>query len=660
MQDRRRGDSGGARHLEHVLALDGLRGLAVAVVLWFHAGHLRGGYLGVDLFFTLSGYLITALLVGEWRRTGGVALVAFWGRRVRRLLPALLVMLTAVGLAARWHVLPAARGDLRDAGLATLGYVANWHTLRAGHGYWDQALTPSWLDHTWSLAIEEQLYLAWPLVVLAVLGRATRSRERRVRRLGTVAAAGAVLSAGGLIAGSLAGATVERLYLGTDTRVAAILLGAAAACFQRATGPVAAVRHRRRLAGASGAALALLVLAWTMLDGTSALLYRGGLLACGLAATVILLDVTTPGPSPIVRVLAVPPLRGLGAVSYGLYLYHWPIYRLLAESELGLAGWGLTAAQVATSLVVAVLSHRFLEQPILQGRWRWPAARLAPLGVATAVLALLVGSLGAVDVTPATQEATRPDLGPRVAAERVVVAPVPATTAPVARVEELIDPVVLVVGDSVPYLLAEEGFVAQEARLGLTTVNGARLGCTIVPDAGAPPPPTNHLVHDCSPQWADLVAEYRPDVVMVLFGAFGSTYPRRVDGRDAYPCDPAYDRRWRERLLAGIDVLSATGAVVDLVTAPTADDPPGDPEQFHRRQRCVNDVIESVAAESPRAESIDLARHVCPDDACRTKVDGIDLRVDGLHFTGAGALLTARWLAPHLTRVEVEAPPPTG
>jgi peptidoglycan/LPS O-acetylase OafA/YrhL len=670
----------GRRHLEHVPALDGLRGLAVAVVLWFHADHLRGGYLGVDLFFTLSGYLITSLLVGEWRQTGRVALVPFWGRRVRRLLPALVVTLVAVGLLAQWQVLPAARGDLRDAGLATLGYVANWRTLLADHGYWDQALTPSWLEHTWSLAIEEQFYLLWPLVVVAVMASRPRSggqsgggsRERRVRLLGTVAAAGAVLSAGGMIAGSLAGATVERLYLGTDTRVAAILLGAAAACFQRATGSVPEWRgrDRRRLAIAAVAALAFLALVWTTLDGTSALLYRGGLLACGLAAVVIIVDITTPGPSVVARVLAVPPLRGLGAISYGLYLYHWPIYRLLAESELGLEGWGLTAAQVATSLAAAVLSHRFLEQPILQGRWRWPSIRLAPLGAATAVMALFVGSIGAVDIAPAAPDATRPDLGPRSAAERIVVtttapaaasgASTPATTAPVARVEELIDPVVLVVGDSVPYLMAEEGFVAQERRLGLTTVNGARLGCSIVPDEDAPAPEANYLVHDCRPQWPDLVAEYQPDVVMVMFGAFGSPAPRQVEGHDAFPCEPAYDRRWHDRLLASIDVLSSTGAVVDLVTAPTADDPPADPELFHERQRCINDVIEAVAEESPKAESIDLAGYICPDDECQTNVDGIDLRADGLHFRGAGALLTARWLAPQLKQVEIETAPAAG
>ncbi len=663
----------GRAALAHIPALDGLRGLAVAVVLWFHAGHLRGGYLGVDLFFTLSGYLITSLLVTEWRATGTIRLGPFWGRRVRRLLPALVVLLVAVGLVARWRVLPAARGDLRDAGLATLGYVANWQAILGGNGYWDQTLTPSWLEHTWSLAIEEQFYLLWPLIVLGVLslqrrwprgiGR-NRSRERRVRLLGTVALGGAALSAGGMIVGSLAGASVERLYLGTDTRVAAILLGAAAACFQRVDGSVRPIRGvaRAGLAAGAAAAIAFLAVMWTVLDGTSTVLYRGGLLACGLAAVVVIVDISTPGRSVIAPALALPPLRSLGAISYGLYLYHWPIYRFLGETELGLEGWNLTAARVLLSLLAAVSSHRFIEQPILQRRIRWPAVRLAPVGVAAAVMALLVGSIGAVDAAPATGDATRPDLGPRSAADRVVVTTTsppagetpPSTTAPVARVEELIDPVVLVVGDSVAYSLAEDGFVPQESVLGVTTVNGAQIGCTLMRDLGAVPPPEATFVENCSGEWPDLVAEYQPDVVMVLFGAFGGIEPIPIDGQDTWPCSPTYDRRWRERLTDAVDLLAAGGAVVDLVTAPTGPLAPGDKETFDERQGCINTVIEEVAERSPKAKTIDLAGWVCPEGECRATIDGVYLRDDGLHFLDAGALLVSRWLAPELRQVEVE------
>ncbi|HEX7133261.1 MAG TPA: acyltransferase family protein [Iamia sp.] len=662
--------------LAHIPALDGLRGVAVAVVLWFHAGHLRGGYLGVDLFFTLSGYLITSLLVTEWRTTGHILLGPFWARRVRRLLPALVVTLVAVGLVARWRVLPAARGDLRDAGLATLGYVANWQAIFGGNGYWEQSLSPSWLEHTWSLAIEEQFYLVWPLLVLGVLRLSRgwprgmsryRSRERRVRLLGTIALGGALLSAGGMIVGSFAGVSVERLYLGTDTRVAAILLGAAAACFQRASGSIWRVRGQARtgLAVASVASIAFLGLVWILLDGTSAVLYRGGLLACGVAAVVVIIDISTPGPSLVAPVLALPPLRMLGAISYGLYLYHWPIYRFLAESDLGLEGWYLTAARVLTSLAAAILSYRFIERPILERQWRWPSVRLAPVGVAAAVLALLVGSIGAVDAAPASQEATRPDLGPRSAADRVVVtttAPaegetVPPTTAPVARVEELIDPVVLIVGDSVAFSLAEEGFVPQESRLGVTTVNGARIGCTLMRDPGSDPPPEATFVHDCSGEWPDLVAEYEPDVVMVLFGAFGGIESIPIDGHERWPCEPQYDERWLYRLTQAVNVLSETGAVVDLVTAPTGRLGADDPEAFDEHQHCINDVIEDVAEKSPKAQTIDFAGWLCPEDDCKESIDGIFLRNDGLHFRDAGALLVSRWLAPELRRVEVEVGP---
>ena len=143
----------------HVPALDGLRGAAVAAVLAYHAGRLTGGYLGVDLFFVLSGYLITSLLLAEHARTGTIALSAFWGRRLRRLLPAFLFLLGGVALYARYVARPVDLGNIRADGLAALAYVANWHTIFRGSNYWDISLAPSPLQHVWSLAIEEQFYL---------------------------------------------------------------------------------------------------------------------------------------------------------------------------------------------------------------------------------------------------------------------------------------------------------------------------------------------------------------------------------------------------------------------------------------------------------------------------------------------------------------------
>ena len=164
--------------MQHQPALDGLRGAAVAGVLLFHAGHLRGGYLGVDVFFVLSGFLITSLLLAEGARTGTVALGAFWARRARRLLPALLAVLAFVAVYSLVVASAAERTTIRGDGLATLGYFANWRAIFSGTDYWALFRSPSPLEHTWSLAIEEQFYLVWPLLLVAHCGRAAPGARR--------------------------------------------------------------------------------------------------------------------------------------------------------------------------------------------------------------------------------------------------------------------------------------------------------------------------------------------------------------------------------------------------------------------------------------------------------------------------------------------------
>jgi peptidoglycan/LPS O-acetylase OafA/YrhL len=228
--------------LPHHHGLDGLRGIAVAAVLLYHGGVplAQGGFLGVEIFFVLSGFLITSLLVAEWRRSSTIALLAFWGRRARRLLPALFCVVCAVGvyytLAGPTHAVPGLEGD----GIATVFYYSNWHQIAIGANYFAASGPVSPLQHTWSLAIEEQFYLLWPIVVLGVLWLARRrrcSKERSLRALLVVSLAGVLISAVETAILFDGGAGLDRVYYGADTRAGSLLIGASLAIVLSLAGP---------------------------------------------------------------------------------------------------------------------------------------------------------------------------------------------------------------------------------------------------------------------------------------------------------------------------------------------------------------------------------------------------------------------------------------
>ena len=467
----------------HLPALDGLRALAILGVIAYHLGlgWASGGYLGVDLFFVLSGFLITSLLLEEWRGAARIRLGAFWGRRARRLLPALFLVLIAVALYAvvngRFSS-PASGGaaidlsGLRGDALATFFYVANWHAIFSHQSYFTQFSTPSPLQHTWSLAIEEQFYLLWPLVIL---GLVTWS-PRRWRHIGLgLCVVGALASATAMALLYHPGTDPSRIYYGTDTRAFDLLAGAAVAMLA-AGRPQPGRRARSALHGAAPAAVAILAVFWAR-GGTAAGLptsgmFRGEFLACAVLGAVVIADVRQLDPGLLGRLLSFGPLRWIGTVSYGLYLWHWPVFVYLDQARTGLSGVVLDLARVGLTFSVATASFYLVERPIRRRRFSGLAPRtFAPMAALVTVLVVLVGT------TPSVAEPLRawtggglnPGGGPNVPGAGGLDGEVPIALPGAAAVSRSRPLRVLTFGDSV-MLFAEKGIFAALESTGEVTV----------------------------------------------------------------------------------------------------------------------------------------------------------------------------------------------
>ncbi len=407
-------------------ALDGLRALAVAGVVAYHYNFhwANGGYLGVDFFFVLSGFLITSLLAGEWMGTRRIALRSFWGRRARRLLPGVLVLLLVL-TAYDWLGGPnISTATFRPDAIATLFYYANWHLIFTHQTYFTQFQLPSPLKHTWSLAIEEQFYIVWPLLVLAMLrivrrrgsarnpvlrGQARFSRGAALVVTSTLAAASALEMA--LLYRH--GADTSRIYYGTDTRAFELLIGAtlALAVTGRPEHPPA-VRRLLHFAGPA-AALALgylWVSAGDDLGNPSAWMYQGGLVVAGLLAAVIIASVAQPDTGPLGTALSNPPLRWIGMISYGLYLWHWPTYVLMTDVTTGLSGASLVAARLGATLFAATASFYVIERPIRRYRWKgWPftVSTVSAVGLTAVVIVAGTAPVTTAVASPADYASVR-------------------------------------------------------------------------------------------------------------------------------------------------------------------------------------------------------------------------------------------------------------
>jgi peptidoglycan/LPS O-acetylase OafA/YrhL len=422
-----------SRPIGYVPALDGMRAIAVALVIAYHLGYsgVAGGYIGVEVFFILSGWLVCALLMNEQQRTGAIALGGFWLRRARRLLPAMAAVIAGTLVVAAFAQ-PEKLSELRTQAFAAATYHLNWRLVVDQQSYFEAAEGPSALEHLWSLSIEEQFYLIFPLLAAFVLAK--RSRPAAVRIVLGLALVSTVLR----FVLYQPGSDPSRVYFGTDTRLSGLLMGVALGLFWTPNRLRPHATRRFTLTMDAIAVAGAAVVAWYAfgLDEHRSTAFRGGFTAVQIATVAVLAVAVYPAPTMTARVLSVAPLRWVGQRSYGIYLIHWPVIVFLSDApgeqpESPIA----VAVEVALVLGLAALSYRFFEQPVRvrgvrrsardTGRWLVDTAAGRP---AVAFSILIVGGVvfaGTLTVTRQVVTASPPEVTDP---ESVVIGPGDATT----------------------------------------------------------------------------------------------------------------------------------------------------------------------------------------------------------------------------------------
>ena len=617
---------------------------------------MGGGFLGVDIFFVLSGFLITSLLIDELGRTGRIALGEFWIRRARRLLPALVAMVLVVAF-ARELFAPDAVAQLRDEAVATFLWMANWSFVARETDYFTQGGTPSPLQHAWSLGVEEQFYLLWPLLVVAaavLLAAIARRLGTRITvgkaRVAVFALATIGASASAIAAVVLASDTTrDRVYFGTDTRAQALLVGAAAAAllvrdWSAMTVGWSLIRSRwgRWLArGMPLLGLAVLAAAAHYATGSAGEFRDGLLIAVAAGAVAVIAPVALDQRGAIARLLAWQPLAWLGAISYGIYLWHWPVFLVIDGQRTGWTGLPLFVVRTIATVALAAASWWLIEQPIR--RWRpvhMPQLRLAAATLTTAVaVTVLTVPIGApptaagissaaaalpssrVEIMRREQEAARNTGGPRM---------------------------VSVFGDSIAWTMMRY----LPPTPGFSFIDRTTIGCGIV--RGGPYRSAGEVLPqkpECETwpaRWSSRISYDRPDIALLIVGRW-ELVDRMHNGDWTHIGDEAYDDYLTGEIRTALTILGSTGARVIVATQPynrRGERPNGKPfpEDEPERVDNWNALLREVLEDYPNVEVLDLNEKLSPNGYYTTKVNGIKVRSDGVHPTAEAV----NWLTPWL------------
>jgi peptidoglycan/LPS O-acetylase OafA/YrhL len=638
--------------MRYLPGLDGLRALAVVLVLLFHNGFswMRGGFLGVSVFFTLSGYLITSLLLTERSNSGGISLGAFWSRRFRRLLPASLLAMVLVIAFSLLAADPTQRAEVGGDMIASLAYVANWWFLATEQTYAALFTSPSPLLHFWSLAIEEQFYLVLPLAAWLAFGRRSSSNGATSHGTRLFGIGLAVTLAATVAIPFVFNPSDDWLYYATPARLPELLTGVALA--------LVLPRFRKRLVSYDAVvvptvvgAAALAAIVWlSATSGTgSPWLYRGGFAAFSLVTVALVVTIHNPA-ALTTRLLGLPPLRHLGLISYGVYLYHWPLFLWINQQRTGLDGWSLFAVRMVVVLALAELSYRLIESPIRRtGRLALPSlpspARLAPGIIAVIVVAGLLTSATAPPPAfdLAADERELLDMESRMGSPGAVDPSVGSTDPAVIEASLPVEPPparMAVFGDSTAMSTGLGiGSWIDDTSAAIGSIGAALIGCGIA-QAGQRQigdGTITDLPDKCRAwpdYWRQRARAAAPNVALVQIGPW-DVMNWRTDPNDPFagPGDPTFDARITDDMLTAIDLLNDEGAFVVWVNAP----PPNanldqathwagsenvDPARFVR----LNEIIATLPRLRPgKVATVDLASWYAerPDQDVALRPDGV-------------------------------------
>jgi peptidoglycan/LPS O-acetylase OafA/YrhL len=614
---------------EHVPSLDGIRAVGVVLVFLFHlrVAGFDAGFLGVDIFFVLSGFLITTLLLNEMRETGRIALAGFWSRRIRRLMPALVVVLLVIaivtGLTATFSERRSVRGDL----IATTAYVANWRFISTS-SYFENTGVESPLQHTWSLGIEEQFYLLWPLL-LALLIPLLRRPRLTVAIPALLGATASALALAWLWTPIL----TDRAYMGTDARIFEPLIGAVAAVvIASPQGRAAVDRAGTWLVVVGGVGLVWLL---TVIRPAESFYFYGGAVAVSICTAMVMMPLWIGKGGALRRVLGWGPVAFLGVISYGVYLWHWPFILWLGiRQRQGIDLFARSILAVVLTIAVSTLSYYAIERPIRRGIrpgvHRERAVRRRPVIVLAIVPLVMVSVIG---VSLATTQVAPPPPGV---------------------------PVVMLVGDSVPHRLEAAMDRMGESR-GWRIVSEAQGACSVTGETEISV--DGELIHEARacpdvPAAQDsLIRESDPDVV-VWWDRWSVSSFVSADGERVISGTPRFWELRRSILQDAVERLTVQGAKVLFIGT----EPPG----MAAAERCEiascpqwrqflidhyvditsrwNEIMSRYASQHPEIASYaSLTEVICRRDVapCDDSINGVPARVDGSHYGAVGEKVAA-------------------